>query len=272
MADDSIFIYQTTTMSMLEDETGQKRPLKIENLADFSWSPTSNIISAYIKENSKKPALIKLILIPSKELLASRTIFDARACTFFWQSEGEYLLSSIRTQDTTKIKKTIFEVMCLSIKNIPTFSFILNKPIISCAWQNSTNRFAVIYEKDAHKKFLAVYEVDLKKEIIPVGEKETIMNEILWAPQGNHLLLFSKEKNKFVFYSISEKGLIDIEERTYANLNYLEWDPSGRYLIVAKTLELKSTQSQLQGAGYAVYNGQGEIIYQFPIEKFFQIL
>ena len=174
--------------------------------------------------------------------------------------------------DTTKIKKTIFEVMCLSIKNIPTFSFILNKPIISCAWQNSTNRFAVIYEKDAHKKFLAVYEVDLKKEIIPVGEKETIMNEILWAPQGNHLLLFSKEKNKFVFYSISEKGLIDIEERTYANLNYLEWDPSGRYLIVAKTLELKSSQSQLQGAGYAVYNGQGEIIYQFPIEKFFQIL
>jgi translation initiation factor 3 subunit B len=274
MSEETIFIYETSSMALLEDENGQKRPLKIESLGDFSWCPTSNIIACYIKENSKKPALIKLISIPSKESLASRTFFHARACTFYWQSEGEFLVSSVRTssQDSNTSVKTIFEVMCLKVKNIPTYSFTINFSVVSCALQSGTNRFAIIYgkEKDIHKKFV-VYEVNSKNEVDLIGEKDTIMNEILWAPQGDHILVFSKEKYKFLFYSVTEKGIADIEERTYSNMNYLEWDPSGRYLIVAKTNELKSNQIQTQGTGYSIYNGQGELIYQFPIDKFYQV-
>lgn len=272
MAEESIFIYQTSSMSMLEDENGLKRPLKIDGLADFSWSPGANIIACYIRENSNRPAIIKIISIPNKGLIASRNLFDALACTFFWQSDGEYLLSLIRTisQDAHAITKTIFEVTCLKIKNTPTSSLSLNAPVVSCAWQNGTNRFAVVHGKDSHKKF-AVYEIDSKKNIVLIGEKDTLITEILWAPQGNQVVLYSKEKYKLVFYSIGDKGISDIEERTYTNLNYLEWDPSGRYLIVAKTVELKSTQSST-GTGYIIYNGQGEIVCQYLMEKFYQIL
>ena len=272
LSEESIFIYQSATMALLEDESRQKRPLHIENLTDFAWSPTADIISCYVRENSKKPALIKIISIPSREQLALRTIFAAHACTFFWQSEGEFLLSSIRTtsQDTHAIKTTLFEVMCFKLKNHPTFSFQLNAVVISCAWQNGSNRFAVVYARESHKKF-AVYEVDLKREIVLVGEKDTIMTEILWAPMGNHIVLFSKEKNKFAFFSMSDKGIADIEERTYANMNYLEWDPSGRYLVVARTIELKTGAMQTQGTGYSIYNGQGELLVQNLMERFYQI-
>ncbi|OMJ87160.1 hypothetical protein SteCoe_11159 [Stentor coeruleus] len=274
MAEESIFIYQTSSMSMLEDENGLKRPLKIDGLTDFSWSPGANIIACYIRENSNRPAIIKIISIPNKELIASRNLFDALACTFFWQSEGEYLLSLIRSknQDTHLTQKTIFEVTCLKIKNTPTTSLSLNALVVSCAWQNGTNRFAVVaaYGKESHKKF-AVYEIDSKKNIILIGEKDTQITEILWAPQGNQVVLYTKEKHKIVFYSIGEKGISDVEERTYSNLNYLEWDPSGRYLIVARAVELKSNQS-LMGTGYIIYNGQGETVCQFPMEKFYQIL
>ena len=272
MIEDCIFIYQTSTMALIEDETGQKRPFKIDNLGDFSWSPSADIISCYVREKANKPAVIKIISIPSKELIITRTVFDAFACTFCWQSEGEYLLSSIRTtsKDTHQVKKTIFEVMCLKSKNNPTYTFTLNATVISCAWQNASNRFAVIYSKDNHKKFV-VYEIDTKREIFQIGEKDTLMTEILWAPQGNHIIIFSKEKNKFIFYSVTDKGIMDIEERTYNNMNYLEWDPSGRYLAVSRTIELKSVQSQAQGAGYSVYNGQGELLYQCLMEKFYQI-
>lgn len=272
LSEESIFIYNSETMAMLEDDSGAKRPLHIENLAEFSWSPTANIISCYIRENSKKPALIKIISIPTRTQIALRTIFDARACTFFWQLEGDFLLSSISTisQDTHAAKKTLFEVMCLKLKNTPSFSFNLNAVVVSCAWQNGSTRFAVIHTRENHKKF-AIFEIDLKKEITQIGERDTQMTEILWAPQGNHFVLFSKEKNKFMFYSLGDKGIIDIEERSYTNMNHLEWDPSGRYLIVAKTIEFRSGVSQIQGSGYSIYNGQGELIYQNLLERFYQI-
>ena len=270
MADSSIFFYSTPSMSLIEDSSGQKRPIKIDNLADFSWSPTGNIIACHIKENNNKPAMIKIVSFPNQELIALRNLFEALACTFLWQSEGQYLLSIILTKqkDLKKAKKSILEVACVKLKNSPTSTLALIGEIVSCAWQNASNRFAVIYKKDNHLKF-AIFCIDNQQNIQNVGEKETLMKELLWAPQGNQIVLYSKEKGKLMFYSTGEKGIIEIEERTYTGMTHLEWDPSGRYLVACKTVDLKSISGQV-GSGYTIYNGQGEIIYQSLMEKFYQ--
>jgi translation initiation factor 3 subunit B len=270
MADSSIFFYQTPTMSLLEDETGQKRPIKIENLSDFSWSPTSNIVACHIRENNNKPAMIKILAIPSKDLIASRNLFEALACTFLWQSEGEFLLSIILTKqkDPKKPKKSIMEVTCVKMKNSPTSTYTINGEVISCAWQAASNRFAMIYKKD-NKLAFVIFFIDSQQNIQVFGEKETAMKDLLWAPQGNQIVLHSKDKGKIMFYSTGDKGIIEIEERTYNGMTHLEWDPSGRYLTVCKTTELKTQNSQV-GLGYTIFNGQGEIVFQSLMEKFYQ--
>lgn len=265
-----IFIYQTPGMNLIEDESGEKKPWKINNLTEFSWSPASNIIACYIKENNNKPANIMIVQVPSRTLVASRNLFEALASTFLWQSEGEYLLSIIRTkaQETKNSKKTILEVTSLKMKNTTTSTITLNAGVISCAWQASSNRFGLIYSKDNHKKF-AIYTIDAQKNIQLAGEKETLLTEILWPPQGNQIVLYSKEKGKVSFFSTGEKGIIEIEERTFNQMNYIDWDPSGRYLVVSKTVDLKGTGS-MTGSGYTIFNGQGDIVCQSLLEKFYQ--
>lgn len=274
LSEESIFIYKTPGMSLIEDETGEKKPWKILNLTEFSWSPASNVISCYIKESSNMPAIIKIIQVPAKIQLASRNLFDALASTFMWQSEGEYLLSIVRiktqvkSKDKSKLKKTILEVTSLKEKNVTASTETIDAGVISCAWQANSNRFGLIYQIESNKK-LAVYTMEAKKNIVLVAEKETVHTELLWPPQGNQFVLYTKDKGKLSFLSIGEKGIIEIDERSYPNMNYLEWDPSGRYLVVCKTIDIKGTGNQ-SGTGYTIFNGQGEIVYQSLMEKFYQ--
>ncbi|KAM0893218.1 hypothetical protein ACQ4PT_025237 [Festuca glaucescens] len=65
-----ISVYETETFTLLD-----KKSLKVENVADFSWSPTDPIISMFVPEmgGGNQPAKVSLVQIPSRQELRQKT-------------------------------------------------------------------------------------------------------------------------------------------------------------------------------------------------------
>ena len=65
-----ISVYETDTFSLID-----KKSLKVENVVDFSWSPTDPIISLFVPElgGGNQPARVskKLLLLPLLRCLFS---------------------------------------------------------------------------------------------------------------------------------------------------------------------------------------------------------
>ena len=51
-----------------------KKPIKIQHITDFEWSPINNYISYWVAEYKNVPARVVLIEIPSKNEIRSKVI------------------------------------------------------------------------------------------------------------------------------------------------------------------------------------------------------
>lgn len=273
-----ISVYNSASMAMIEDAEGKKAPIPVPQLAEFSWSTGDNILSLHAKESEAKPAQVRLLAIPSRELIATRMVYEALGFYSFWQNNGEFLVSMVTTKhrNNPKPKNSIIEVFYMKKRGVPVESLSLNFVVNNFSWELNGNRFALIYSTTVHNKFLAVYEVDSDKiETKKLGEVETSGSTIAWAPQGGHLVTynFSQKPNtegKIEFFCIKNNTLYEIEERVHMNMNYLEWDPSGRYLVVSSLQTITQRPGQVQGSGYVIWTCQGSEVFTAPLEKFYQ--
>ena len=62
----AINVYETDTMTLLD-----KKSLKVDNVMDFSWSPTDPILSLFVPEGGggNQPAKVSLVQIRRREEL-----------------------------------------------------------------------------------------------------------------------------------------------------------------------------------------------------------
>lgn len=71
MDKNAIKVYQAPDMGQLD-----KRPVKLDGVQDFLWSPSEAIISAYTAEQGNLPARIVLVKIPERTEIRQKNLFS----------------------------------------------------------------------------------------------------------------------------------------------------------------------------------------------------
>jgi translation initiation factor 3 subunit B len=68
-----------------------RRSIPAKDVLDFSWSPTSNMISYWSPASGNLPAFINIVQIPDRKNVCSRQMFDVQDGKMVWQNDGDYL-------------------------------------------------------------------------------------------------------------------------------------------------------------------------------------
>jgi translation initiation factor 3 subunit B len=74
-----ISVYETETFSLLD-----KKSLKVENVVDFSWSPTDPIISLFVPElgGGNQPARVSINAADISFKMFIQLVSSAKTCAF----------------------------------------------------------------------------------------------------------------------------------------------------------------------------------------------
>ncbi|GAB4832844.1 Eukaryotic translation initiation factor 3 subunit B [Ancistrocladus abbreviatus] len=92
-----ISVYEIGTFGLIE-----KKSIKVENVMDFSWSPLDPVLALFVPELGNQSAWV----IPGKEELRQKNLFNVSDCKMYWQSSEEYL--SVKVDRYTKTKKSTY--------------------------------------------------------------------------------------------------------------------------------------------------------------------
>ncbi|KAF2313046.1 hypothetical protein GH714_008883 [Hevea brasiliensis] len=264
-----ISVYETEIFSLID-----KKSLKVENVMDFSWSPTDPILALFVPElaGGNQPARVSLVQIPSKEELRQKNLFSVSDCKMYWQSNGDYL--AVKVDRYTKSKRTTytgFELFRIKERDIPIEVLELdnkNDKIIAFAWEPKGHRFAVIHG-DSPRPDVSFYSGLL---ITLAGFQSSLLkgkqaNALFWSPTGHYIILAGLKgfNGQLEFYNVDELETMATTEHFMAT--DIEWDPTGRYVATSVT----SVHHEMEN-GFNIWSFNGKLLYRILKDHFFQFL
>ncbi|KAK9269021.1 hypothetical protein L1049_001211 [Liquidambar formosana] len=256
-----ISIYETKTFAPIDG-----KPLRVENVLDFSWSPVDPILALFVSahDSASQSSGVTLIKIPSKEELKHKNLFNLSDCKIYWHSEGDYLAVIFKPfPETNTSKYTAFAFFKIKKPGIPIEDFELenkNDNIIAFAWEPKGDRFAIIHGM-SQKPDISFYSMRSAQDKAGVSKLITLKgmqaNTLFWSPVGRFIVLagyggFSGQLN---FYDVDALETLATDQFEAKNI---EWSPSGRYLA---TLGSLSTE---MGKGIKIWSFCGKLLYQIP--------
>ncbi|XP_044947814.1 eukaryotic translation initiation factor 3 subunit B-like isoform X2 [Hordeum vulgare subsp. vulgare] len=268
-----ISVYETETFSLLD-----KEPLKIDNVADFSWSPTEPILSCFVPElgGGKQPARVSLVRIPGKLVMRQKILSNASNCKMHWQHNGEYLAVQVERYAITKDQtSTGFELFRIRERGIPIEFFELdnkNDKIIAFAWEPKGHRFAVIHGDGD----ISFYTVRTTNNLSCVCKLTTLngrqANALFWSPAGRFIVLAGlKDRNgQMEFYNLDDLETMAVAEHKATDVM---WDPTGRFLatVVTSVHEMGNGNSASEmGTGFQVWSFDGKQICKVSKDQLYQ--
>ncbi|KAI3742980.1 hypothetical protein L1987_60681 [Smallanthus sonchifolius] len=266
MGKNFISVYETETFGLID-----KKSIKVENVMDFSWSPTDPIFALFVPElgGGNQPARVSLFKIPSKEELRQKNLFSVSDCKMYWQSNGEYL--AVKVYRYTKTKKstyTNFELFRIKERDIPIEVFELdnkNDKVISFAWEPKGHRFAVIHG-DNPRPDVSYYSVKGGKVSKLTTLKQKQANALFWSPGGCFIILAGLKgfNGQLEFYNVDELETMATAEHFMAT--DIEWDPTGRYVATSV-----SSVHEMEN-GFNIWSFNGKLLYRNLKDHFFQFL
>ncbi|KAK9919271.1 hypothetical protein M0R45_027880 [Rubus argutus] len=250
-------------------------PEWVENVMDFSWSPTDSILALFVPElgGGNQPARVSLVQIPSKEELRQKNLFSVSDCKMYWQSNGEYL--AVKVDRYTKTKKstyTGFELFRIKERDIPIEVLELenkNDKIIAFAWEPKGHRFAVIHG-DNPRPDVSFYSMRTAHNTGRVSKLTTLKgkqaNALSWSPSGRFIILAGLKgmNGQLEFYNVDELETMATTEHFMAT--DIEWDPTGRYVATAVT-----SVHEMEN-GFIIWTFNGKLLYRILKDHFFQFL
>ncbi|KAJ1675377.1 Translation initiation factor 3 subunit b, partial [Spiromyces aspiralis] len=225
----SLLVYEAKTMTLLD-----KKPIKIEGIKDFAWSPAvvkdertgkplPELLAYWTPEGGNLPARVTLLAVPSKEIVSTKNLFSVNDCRFNWHPTGKHLC--VMVQRHAKNKKNTFsnlEIFRVSEKNIPVDVVDMTTTAVVFAWEPSDTavpRFAVLHTDNPT------------------------------PPQKNASgMALSTVRTSVSFYALERKGGEGVSKSQYTEITTLEgknttglyWSPRGRHIILAT---LRTTQA-----------------------------
>ncbi|OVA00273.1 RNA recognition motif domain [Macleaya cordata] len=267
-----ISVYETETFTLID-----KKSLEVENVMDFSWSPTDPIIALFVPElgGGNQPARVSLVQIPGKDELRQKSLFSVSDCKMYWQSNGDYL--AVKVDRYTKTKKstfTGFELFRLKERNIPIEVLELenkNDKIIAFSWEPKCHRFAVIHgDGDSPRPDISFYSMGAAHNMGRVSKLATLKgkqaNALYWSPFGRFIILAGLKgfNGQLEFYNVDNLETMATGEHFMAT--DIEWDPSGRYVAtyVTSVHEMEN--------GFNIWAFNGKLLYRIPRDHLYQFL
>ncbi|KAI3742981.1 hypothetical protein L1987_60682 [Smallanthus sonchifolius] len=266
MGKNMISVYETETFGLID-----KKSIKVENVMDFSWSPTDPIFALFVPElgGGNQPARVSLFQIPGKEELRQKNLFSVSDCKMYWQSNGEYLVVKVdRYTKTKKSTYTGFELFRIKERDIPIEVFELdnkNDKVISFAWEPKGHRFAVIHG-DNPRPDVSFYSVKGGKVLKLTTLKQKQANALFWSPSGRFIILAGLKgfNGQLEFYNVDELETMATAEHFMAT--DIEWDPTGRYVATSVT-----SVHEMEN-GFNIWSFNGKLLYRILKDHFFQFL
>ncbi|XP_010525888.1 PREDICTED: eukaryotic translation initiation factor 3 subunit B [Tarenaya hassleriana] len=263
-----ISVYETETFSLID-----KKSMKVDNIVDFSWSPTDPIFALFVPElgGGNQPARVSLVQIPGKEELRQKNLFSVSDCKMYWQGNGEYL--AVKVDRYTKTKKstyTGFELFRIKERDIPIEVLELdnkNDKIIAFAWEPKGHRFAVIHG-DSPRPDVSFYSMRSATNTGKISKLTTLKgkqaNALFWSPTGKYIILAGLKgfNGQLEFYNVDELETMATAEHFMAT--DIEWDPTGRYVATAVT-----SVHEMEN-GFNIWSFNGKLLYRILKDHFFQ--
>ncbi|XXG83222.1 hypothetical protein AAC387_Pa10g1024 [Persea americana] len=265
-----ISVYESETFTLID-----KKSLRVENVMDFTWSPTDPILALFVPElgGGNQPARVSLVQIPSKEELRQKNLFSVSDCKMYWQSNGDYL--AVKVDRYTKTKKstyTGFELFRIKERDIPIEVLELenkNDKIVAFAWEPKGHRFAVIHG-DSPRPDISFYTMRSGHSTGRVSKLTTLKgkqaNALYWSPAGRFIILAGLKgfNGQLEFYNVDELETMATGEHFMAT--DIEWDPTGRYVSTSVT-----SVHEMEN-GFNIWSFNGKLLYRIPRDHFYQFL
>ena len=270
-----ISVYKSEDMQLLEDGKGNKTSIKAEGIKSFMWSPGSDILSYFVV--AEETSRIKLVVIPSREELHSRTLTNAQECSLVWQGEGQFL-AALATNFTKKgkPKHSTLEIFFFRKRDIPVCTLKLDYIAQQLCWETQGSRFSLLSEEN-HELRLKIYQLNAERaELEVVSDTEAEGKEVFWAPQGGHFVVCNRAKvatgpGLLKFFVIKGKSLHCLNSQMHPYLSHVEWDQSGLHLISSARQPLGAAGSSTSFT-YTIWTCQGQAIYSTNVRGLYQVL
>ena len=121
MEPNAIAIYNTDTFTLQK-----KQKIKVQDVKEFSFSPSDPYISYWTPEDGEKPARLVVMELPARREVAVKALYNVKECKMFWQKNGDHL--GVQVTRYTKSKKatvTSFDLFHIREKVKALISFSL---------------------------------------------------------------------------------------------------------------------------------------------------
>ncbi|KAJ3338542.1 translation initiation factor eIF-3b like protein [Gonapodya sp. JEL0774] len=244
-----IYVYELPGMGL-----ESKKPIRIDEIQAFTWSPTENVLAYWVPEVANNPARVTVTNFHQRDSpLRTKNLFNVADCKMFWSPSGSHL--AVQVTRFTKTKKstfTNFEIFRFKEKEVPVdvVEIKQSEVITQFAWEPSdtTYRFAVLANEGtgaATKTIVYIYDVPPpaaaqtpalsagKEPAVPIASKvfrqldrKSVIG-VHWSPKGRFMVL--RGTGGDVEFQDVDEGTT-MAQQEHFGMSGVEWDPSGRYV------------------------------------------
>lgn len=269
---DLISVYETPTMDLLD-----KKSIKIQNVKDFAWSPSQNLLAYWVPEVTGFPASVGVLELPSRTVKREKHLFNALDIKLHWHPQGDFLSVKVARKKTKKTITTNFEIFRIRQKDMPIETVELEMNIVAFAWEPHGQRFAIIHGGgELNKNNVSIYSCKGKDAKKLKAYDNRMANALFWSPLGGYLVLagFGQSfKGQFEWLDIDANESLTPGGVEHFQANECEWDPSGRYVITSATQPIDpSSWKYNMDNGYNVWSMQGQLLVTVKHENCYQIM
>jgi len=266
-------------------------PLYMPGFTEASWAPAGrNVFVVFSPEKDANPANVRFVSVPSLETIKTKAFFNVIETSLSWHPDGTFLClrnvtpSPQLQRKLRSSKKTVtpedyvgnttssLEVFRMDEKDFPVEMIPLKHSCVDLSWEPKGTRLAAVVASSPDP---TVYFYDLSLNGTVESSATTMVgrqcNMVAWSPFGRYCVLFAIDYGILVFVDANGSKILAAD--THHTANFVEFDPSGRYVVSVKKQPLGSTTAKLQlDNGFNVWSFQGHRLYSEKRDKLYQFL
>ncbi|CAD6195569.1 unnamed protein product [Caenorhabditis auriculariae] len=259
---DGISVFETSTFNLVD-----RRHVLVENIKQFEWSPTQNVLAYYSECTDTLPAEFGLMQVPQQTKLRTARIHNVAEAQMFWQKSGRRLAAYTMRYNKKTLKESgelkyggcsyHVEIFEIDKKDVSLMNLPLPEPFINFGWEPQGDKFCVLTGNQA-KATPLVFKLEANghaPKLMSKLDAGVQFNEVMFAPQGGWLAVLARLSTggnvMFVDTTLSEAKRTNVVEHPQFNKGY--WDPTGRYFVTCSTVGGRAGADH----GFRIYTFQG---------------